>query len=429
MKDVLTGLKPDRFEDIIAVVSLYRPGPMENIPTYINRKHGKEKIIYMHAALEEILKETYGIFIYQEQVLRAAQILAGFSLGSADILRRAMGKKDKNEMFQQKKSFILGAKNKNINENKATEIFDQISAFAGYGFNKSHAAAYALIAYQTAWIKCNHPHEFFASMMTVEYNNSEKLSVFIEDLKKINISTHPPCINNSTFNFIIEKASNNSLSIRYSLSALKNIGHDAVQKITDIRINKGNFKSIDDFLDKVPYNLLSKKLLESLIMSGAFDCLEGNRNKLFNSVDLMLNYSQSIENERISNQQNLFNQRNNNHLSIELPEIYNWGEEETLNNEFLSLGFYLTSHPLNHFLNILEYIKIIKSSEILENPSNYSRKNIKLCGLIFKLQKRQSSRGKWATFQLNDLGGNCEVTLYSDTITKYEYVLTQQSQL
>ena len=184
MKDVLIGLKPDRFEDIVAVVSLYRPGPMENIPSYINRKHGREKIVYMHSSLETILRETYGIFIYQEQVLRAAQILADFSLGSADILRRAMGKKDKNEMFQQKKAFIIGAKNKGIGEDKANEIFDQISAFAGYGFNKSHAAAYALIAYQTAWIKTNYPHEFFASMMTVESNNTEKLSIFVQDLKK-----------------------------------------------------------------------------------------------------------------------------------------------------------------------------------------------------------------------------------------------------
>ena len=425
MKDVLIGLKPDRFEDIIAVVSLYRPGPMENIPTYINRKHGKEKIIYMHASLEEILKETYGIFIYQEQVLRAAQILADFSLGSADILRRAMGKKDKNEMSEQKQSFILGAKNKNISENKAIEIFDQISAFAGYGFNKSHAAAYALIAYQTAWIKCNYPHEFFASMMTIEYNNSEKLSLFIEDLKKINISTCPPCINNSTFSFIIQKISEKTLSIRYSLSALKNIGHDAAQRITDIRFNKGNFISVDDFLNKVPYTVLSKKLLESLIMSGAFDCLENNRNKLFKSIDLMLNYSQGIEKEKISNQQNLFNQINNNHLSINLPETYNWGEEEKLNNEFSSLGLYLSTHPLNNFLNILNDIKTIKSSEIYKNPSIFLRKNVKMCGLPSKFQKRQSSRGKWATFHLNDLGGNCEVTLYSDIITKYEHLLTQ----
>ena len=287
MKDVLIGLKPDRFEDIIAVVSLYRPGPMENIPTYINRKHGKEEIVYMHPDLEEILDETYGIFIYQEQVLRAAQILANFSLGSADILRRAMGKKDKNEMFEQKQSFLLGAKKKNINESKATEIFDQISALAGYGFNKSHAAAYALIAYQTAWIKCNHPEEFFASMMTVEYNNNEKLSIFVEDLKKINISILPPCVNNSSYSFIIQKLNNNPSSIRYSLSALKNVGYEAVQKIIDVRNDKGKFESLDDFLNKVPYSLLTKKLLESLIMSGSFDCLDINRNKLFNSIDLM----------------------------------------------------------------------------------------------------------------------------------------------
>ena len=426
MKDVLIGLKPDRFEDIIAVVSLYRPGPMENIPTYINRKHGKEEIAYMHPDLEEILDETYGIFIYQEQVLRAAQILANFSLGSADILRRAMGKKDKNEMFEQKQSFLLGAKKKNINESKATEIFDQISAFAGYGFNKSHAAAYALIAYQTAWIKCNHPEEFFASMMTVEYNNNEKLSIFVEDLKKNNISILPPCINNSSYSFIIQKINNNPLSIRYSLSALKNIGHEVVQKIIDVRNNKGNFESLDDFLNKVPYSLLTKKLLESLIMSGSFDCLDINRNKLFNSIDLILNYSNSIEKEKISNQQNLFNETENNQLFINLPETYNWGEEEKLNNEFLSLGFYLSSHPLNLFLDVLNEIQIIKSSEILENPSKYARKNIKLSGLVFKLQKRQSPRGKWATFQLNDLGGNCEVTLYSDTLLNYEHHLNQK---
>ncbi len=426
MKDVLVGLRPDRFEDIIAVVSLYRPGPMENIPTYINRKHGKEKIIYMHSALEEILKETYGIFIYQEQVLRAAQILANFSLGAADILRRAMGKKDKNEMFQQKQSFLLGAQNKNIDKKKAIEIFDQISAFAGYGFNKSHAAAYALIAYQTAWIKCNYPHEFFASMMTVEYNNSEKISYFIEDLKKINISVQPPCINRSTNTFKIENSNEKIFAIRYSLSALKNVGFEAIQKIVNIREDKGIFKSVDDFLNKIPYNLLTKKTLESIINSGAFDCLEKNRNKLFNSIELMLNYSHSIEKDKISNQQNLFNKINNNYLTINLPEILDWGEEERLNNEFSSLGFYLSAHPLNQFLNILNKIKIIKSSQIIESNSNLSKKNIKLCGLPFKLQKRMSSRGKWATFQLNDLGGNCDVTLYTDTLMKFEHLLVQK---
>ena len=294
MKDVLIGLKPDRFEDIVAVVSLYRPGPMENIPSYINRKHGREKIVYMHSSLETILQETYGIFIYQEQVLRSAQILADFSLGSADILRRAMGKKDKNEMFQQKKAFLIGAKNKDISEDKANEIFDQISAFAGYGFNKSHAAAYALIAYQTAWIKTNYPHEFFASMMTVESNNTEKLSIFVQDLKKIGISILKPCINYSSDEFKIEEVSQNKFGIRYSLSSLKNVGDECIKKIVQIRKKEGFFKNIDDLLNKVSYGLITKKTFESLIKSGALDALENNRNKLFKSIELMLVHSHSI---------------------------------------------------------------------------------------------------------------------------------------
>ena len=257
MKDVLIGLKPDRFEDIIAVVSLYRPGPMENIPSYINRKHKKEKIVYMHSLLEPILSETYGIFIYQEQVLRAAQILADFSLAKADILRRAMGKKDKDEMSELKKSFVSGLKKRNINEIKANEIFDQIAAFAGYGFNKSHAAAYALIAYQTAWIKTNYPHEFFVSMMTVEYNNTDKLSLFVEDAKKLGIKILHPCINKSSHKFLIEDIDSGDTCIRYSLSSLKNVGNETIKNIVHIRNIHGEFLDVDDFLNKVPYSSLT----------------------------------------------------------------------------------------------------------------------------------------------------------------------------
>ena len=264
MKDVLIGLKPDRFEDIIAVVSLYRPGPMENIPSYINRKHGKENIVYMHPSLETILEETYGIFIYQEQVLRAAQILADFSLGKADILRRAMGKKDKNEMSEQKKSFLDGTKKRGISREKANEIFDQIAAFAGYGFNKSHAAAYALIAYQTAWIKTNYIYEFFVSMMTLENNNTDKLSLFVEDAKKLGLKILQPCINKSSFEFLIEDVSSSEFGIRYSLSSIKNVGTDAVKNIVQIREKDGEFKNIDDFLNRVPYSLITKKSIESL---------------------------------------------------------------------------------------------------------------------------------------------------------------------
>ena len=426
MRDVLIGLKPDRFEDIIAVVSLYRPGPMENIPTYINRKHGNQNITYMHADLEEVLKETYGIFIYQEQVLRAAQVLANFSLGSADILRRAMGKKDKDEMFQQKNAFLKGAMHKGIDENKAKEIFDQISAFAGYGFNKSHAAAYALIAYQTAWIKCNFPKEFFASMMSIEFNNSEKLSIFYHDLKRLNIVLKPPCINNSKNYFSIENIDNKDPFIRYSLSSLKNVGNEAIIKIIQARNEKGFFKNMDDFFHKVPHNSIGKKALESLIKSGAFDCLENNRNKLFSSIDLMLNYSQAIQKDIISNQENLFNNIDNSELMIDIPEVLEWTFLEKLNNEFTSLGIYLSSHPLDNFSIVMKNLKIINSSQLLENfKNNFEKKIIQLCGLIFKVQKRQSPRGKWATIQLNDLGGNCEIVLYSDILEKYEFLLNE----
>ncbi len=427
MKDVLIGLKPDRFEDIIAVVSLYRPGPMENIPSYINRKHGREKIIYMHPNLEIILQETYGIFIYQEQVLRAAQILANFSLGAADILRRAMGKKDKNEMFQQKKAFLLGAKNKGISEDKANEIFDQISAFAGYGFNKSHAAAYALIAYQTAWIKSNFPHEFFASMMTIENNNTDKLSVFVQDLKKTGITILQPCINKSSNEFEIEEISNAKFGIRYSLSSLKNVGDECIKKIVEIRNKEGFFKNIDDLLNKVSYGLITKKTFESLIKSGALDSLENNRNKLFKSIELMISHAQFIEKDKISNQQNLFNKTNENQLLINLPNTQEWSAHEKLNNEFSSLGFYLSSHPLKSYLNILNKIDVKNTSEILEEPHKYFGKNIQLCGLVFKIQKKLSSRGRWASFHLNDLGGEAEIVIYSDTINKYELHLYERN--
>ena len=427
MKDVLIGLKPDRFEDIIAVVSLYRPGPMENIPSYINRKHGKENIVYMHPSLETILSETYGIFIYQEQVLRAAQILADFSLGKADILRRAMGKKDKDEMSKQKRSFLDGANKRGISTEKANEIFDQISAFAGYGFNKSHAAAYALIAYQTAWVKTNYIYEFFVSMMTVENNNTDKLSLFIEDAKKLGLKILQPCINKSSYEFLIEDVFEGEFAIRYSLSSIKNVGTDAIKNIVHIRENDGEFKNIDDFLNKVPYRLITKKLLESLIKSGTFDTIEANRNKLYKSIELMLNYSHSIEKEKISYQSNLFNNNDVTKLLIDLKDTTEWGFQEKINNEFSSLGLYLSAHPLDGYSNILLKMNVINSTEILDQPSKYIQKNFKLCGLISKIQKRQSSRGRWMSIQLNDISGSIEINIFSDVLIKYEEYLIEKN--
>ena len=427
MKDVLIGLKPDRFEDIIAVVSLYRPGPMENIPSYINRKHGKENIVYMHPSLETILSETYGIFIYQEQVLRAAQILADFSLGKADILRRAMGKKDKDEMSKQKRSFLDGANKRGISTEKANEIFDQISAFAGYGFNKSHAAAYALIAYQTAWLKTNYIYEFFVSMMTVENSNTDKLSLFIEDAKKLGLKILQPCINKSSYEFLIEDVFEGEFAIRYSLSSIKNVGTDAIKNIVHIRENDGEFKNIDDFLNKVPYRLITKKSLESLIKSGTFDTIEANRNKLYKSIELMLNYSHSIEKEKISYQSNLFNNNDVTKLLIDLKDTTEWSFQETINNEFSSLGLYLSAHPLDAYSNILLKMNVTNSIEILNEPSKYIQKNIKLCGLISKIQKRQSPRGRWVSIQLNDISGSLDINIFSDVLFKYEEYLIENN--
>ena len=427
MKVVLTGLKPDRFEDIIAVVSLYRPGPMENISSYINRKHGIENIVYMHPSLETILAETYGIFIYQEQVLRAAQILADFSLGKADILRRAMGKKDKDEMAEQKKSFLDGAKKRKICVEKANEIFDQISAFAGYGFNKSHAAAYALIAYQTAWIKTNYIHEFFVSMMTVENNNTEKLSLFVEDAKKFGLKILQPCINKSSYEFLIENISPTEFAIRYSLSSVKNVGTEAIKNIIKVRNKDGEFKNIDDFLNKVPYSLISKKSLESLIKCGAFDNIDPNRNKLFKSIDIMLSYSHSIEKEKSSYQSNLFNSNDVTKLLINLQDTTEWSFQESTNNEFSSLGLYLSCHPLDSYSNILPKMNVRRSADILDDPQKYTNKSLKLCGLISKIQKRQSSKSRWLSIQLNDLSGSLDINIFSDVLIKYEECLIEKN--
>ena len=427
MKDVLIGLKPDRFEDIIAVVSLYRPGPMENIPSYINRKHGKENIVYMHPSLETILEETYGIFIYQEQVLRAAQILADFSLGKADILRRAMGKKDKEEMAEQKNYFLNGTKKRGISVEKANEIFDQIAAFAGYGFNKSHAAAYALIAYQTAWVKTNYIHEFFVSMMTVENNNTEKLSLFVEDAKKLGLKILQPCINKSSYEFLIEDNSSSEFGIRYSLSSIKNVGTDAIKKVVKIRDKDGEFKNIDDFLNRVPFGLITKKSFESLIKSGAFDIIEANRNKLYKSIDLMLNYSHSMEKEKVSQQSNLFNNNETNKLLINLQDATEWSFQESINNEFLSLGLYLSAHPLDSYSNILSRMNVRRSIEIHNEPEKYIKQNLKLCGLISKIHKRLSPRGRWLLIQLNDLSGSLDINIFSDILVKYEDYLIEKN--
>ncbi len=410
MQSALRGLKPDRFEDIIAVVALYRPGPMENIPNYINRKHGIEKIEYMHESLSEILSETYGIFIYQEQVMQAAQVLADYSLASADILRRAMGKKDKKEMDMQKEKFIDGAKKINIKRSKAEEIFDQIAAFAGYGFNKSHAAAYALIAYQCAWLKAHYPHEFFASLMTYDSDNVEKLSIFVNELNRMKIKIEPPCINLSFDKFTVEEL-NNEKYLRYGLSSLKNVGNEAVKKMIAIRDNVGKFKSFDNFVDKVPQNIFGKRGLESLTISGCFDELNITRNKLFSSISSVLTFSQRIENDKLIHQTNLFKNANELSLTKSFKEVSEFSIFEKEENELSSFGFYLKQHPIKKIesvYNIFEFKRSIFFNNY--HSSSLNSKIYKFIGIVKNFFKRKSQSGNlYGVIVASDVDGIIEI--------------------
>src|SRR6185369_7535691 len=265
-----------RFEDIIAVVALYRPGPMDNIPRYINCKHGREEPDYLHPSLEGILKETFGIMIYQEQVMQIAQVLSGYSLGGADLLRRAMGKKIKEEMEAQRKLFIDGSVERGVKEDKAGQIFDQVNKFAGYGFNKSHAAAYALVAYQTAWLKANYPVEFFAASMTYDMGNTDKLNVFRQELDRLKIKLLPPDINKSEPTFGVEQMADGKLAVRYALAALKNVGFGPVASMVQAREAGGAFKSLEDFCERIDPKGLNKRQLENLVLAGTFDGLNPN---------------------------------------------------------------------------------------------------------------------------------------------------------
>ncbi|MGB1036357.1 MAG: DNA polymerase III subunit alpha, partial [Candidatus Puniceispirillales bacterium] len=339
MREVLKGLKPDRFEDIIAVVALYRPGPMEHIPKYIARKHGREEVSYMHPLLEPVLEETYGIMIYQEQVQRAAQVLSGYSLGKADILRRAMGKKIEAEMIAQRGEFVSGAADNNIDEGLAGQIFDQISAFAGYGFNKSHAAAYALIAWQTAWLKRHYTAEFLAALMTMDIGNTDKLAVFRQDCHHHNLAMLAPCVNHSEAIFTVEPHQAGE-GIRYGLGAIRNVGFDVMKALVDERNQHGRFTTLEDFASRGAANL-NRRMLENLIKAGALDDFGHTRSTMFDAIDRILSFAQIARKEAETAQDNLFNSVEGVELNIPLEHRMEWESKTKLAYEMEALGLYL----------------------------------------------------------------------------------------
>jgi len=418
MREMLKQLRPDRFEDLIAVVALYRPGPMQNIPSYIARKHGKEQPDYMHPSLEPILTETFGIMIYQEQVMEIARVLSGFSLGRADLLRRAMGKKQKAEMAAQRKAFIDGAAANGVDEGAASQIFEQVDRFAGYGFNKSHAAAYALVAYQTAWLKANHPVEFMAALMSFDLNNTDKLAVFQQEIRRLDIDMLPPDVNHSEAAFTVEYDDEGRGAVRYALAALKNVGAQAVDALVAERHADGPYGSLGDLAARLDGRVLNKRLLESLAAAGAFASLTPNRRRVFEGVELLLRHANAAASERESNQQNLFAGGPAEAVpDLPLPEVEDWPVMDRLRREFEAVGFYLSAHPLDAYGKGLERLGVRPSREVDAAVGPGEAKRFKMAGTVIGRQERTSARGnRFAFVQLSDAGGVYEVTLFSEVL-------------
>ncbi len=428
MREVLKGLKPDRFEDIIAVVALYRPGPMENIPKYIARKHGREEVSYMHPLLEPVLDETYGIMIYQEQVQRAAQVLSGYSLGKADILRRAMGKKIESEMAAQRDEFVAGgvAAN-NIDEKLSGQIFDQISAFAGYGFNKSHAAAYALIAWQTSWLKRHHTAEFLAALMTLDMGNTDKLAIFRQDCHHYNISMLPPSVNHSEANFTVEKTDKGD-ALRYGLGAIRNVGYEVMKAIVMERERGGTFTTLEDFASRGGGNL-NRRMLENLIKAGALDDFGYPRATLFEAIERILSHAQIAKREAETSQDNLFNAVEGVNLDIHLKKQPEWDSKDKLNFEMEALGLYLSAHPLDDYKDQLASLNITLASQINEKLAHGSEATtLHFAGMVSSRQIRTSqSNNRYAFVQVTDPTGMIEFTLFSDILSASEAHLIENT--
>jgi DNA polymerase-3 subunit alpha len=414
MRDVLKGMRPDTFEDIIAVVALYRPGPMDNIPSYVERKHGREEPDYLYPTLEPILKETFGIMIYQEQVMQIAQELSGYTLGGADLLRRAMGKKIQAEMDQQRQIFVDGAEAKGVENRRADEIFDQVNKFAGYGFNKSHAAAYALIAYQTAYMKANHPVEFMAASMTLDMGNTDKLNVFRQELDRVKIPLLGPDVNKSGVDFQLESANGQGKGIRYALAALKNVGEGAMTSLVSERDTNGPFTDIADFIQRLDSRQVNKRALENMTRAGAFDRLEPNRRKLFESVETLMRHASAAQQDRESNQMGLFAGEAAPQVRVHLPDIADWPAMERLREEFDAIGFYLSAHPLDAYASKLASMKVRSSASVLASTESGAAT---MAGTLIAKKERTSARGnRYAFIQFTDPTGVFEVTAFSETL-------------
>ena len=419
MRDLCRQIGVDSVDVINALIALYRPGPMEMIPSYVARKHGKEKVEYDHPLLESILKETFGVFVYQEQVMQAANVLAGYTLGGADMLRRAMGKKDKEKMAKEREKFVKGCHEKNsIPRAKAERIFDLLAKFAGYGFNKSHSAAYAVVAYHTAWLKANYPVEYLAALLSNELANTDKIQIFINECRHMKIAVLPPDVNESGVRFTVDNG-----QIRFGLAAIKNVGEIAVQNIITVRQAAGRFQSLSDFCDRIDTRVVNRKVIECLVKCGAFDALNPARDQTFAEIDYQLNRAAGVQHDRERGQAALFDIAPVNarqQAPGKAPAVV-WSQSEMLAFEKELLGFYVTGHPLTQFADILRRYELASTNQLAQLQDGQATR---LGGIIGKFQKRLTKQNKeMAILSIEDLDGTVEVVVFPDAYAKCASVL------
>ena len=421
MMDALKRMKPTCIEDIVALVALYRPGPMENIPAYCEVKNGLKERTSIHPLIDDILEETQGIIVYQEQVMQIAQVMAGYSLGEADLLRRAMGKKIKEAMDAERPKFEKGSAENGVDTKKASEIFDLLEKFANYGFNKSHAAAYAVVSYQTAWLKTNHPLEFMAGVMNCDIHLTEKLATYFEKVvkKELKLPYVAPCINKSFATFSVVDG-----SLVYGLGALKNVGIEAMQLIVEAR-NSTPFSTLFDFARRVDLKRIGKRPLEMLVRAGAFDELDNNRKRVFEALEDLVNYSVAVHEQKSSNQVSLFGETGDDLPEPRIKDFQDWLPAERLAEEYIAIGFYLSDHPLGDYATALKRNGVLTLDEVV-SKAKAGPFVAKMAGVVANRQERKSARGnRFAFLQLSDKTGSYEATLFSEVLEKSrEYIET-----
>jgi len=416
MRRALIDMRPDRFEDIIALVALYRPGPMANIPTYCARKHGDEEPEYLHPLLEPILKETFGVIIYQEQVMQIAQVMAGYSLGEADLLRRAMGKKIRAEMDKQRERFVAGAVKNGVPKGQAETIFELLAKFADYGFNKSHAAAYALVSYYTAYMKAHYPVEFLAASMTLELNNTDKLSEFRSEAQRLGIKVEAPSINRSGATFDVSDG-----TIYYALAALKGVGPQAIEQIVEER-KKGLFTSLADVASRVNPRAINKRVIESLAAAGAFDALESNRARVFAGADAILATCQRSHEAATIGQNDMFGNAADA-PTIMLPQIEPWLPAERLRREYDAIGFFLSGHPLDDYATVLKRLRVQSWAEFSRAVKTGATAGKVAATVVSRMERRTKTGNKMGIMGLSDPTGHFEAVLFSEGLAQYRDVL------